>query len=303
MAKVIFELPLKVEDENDPKAPKSPVILTHEANFCVTFFQGCAMWKRDINCKATDEEVKSLAEQTFFAVKTCEKYHSERLPIIFETWSQAALNIEYFSEVADSKYNTKVLPEVNKNTERGHCMKTEAILKYFYKNAKLKGWKWLVITDDDTIMGVHKLIEFLKCYNPSNMLGIGQRYGFRVAEGKYGYDYITGGGGMVFSQKMVHQMMKNDGKNCFCPKPDHPDDMHLAGACIANLGQTVVHSDRFHQARPEDYAKELLQHRDPISFHKFWNNDPLKIYAKYFKDTDENLRIYKYNKEKPHQEL
>ena len=303
LAKVIFSLPLKVADENNPKTPEPHVALTHESKFCVTFSEDCATWKKDVNCKATADEVNLLAEQTFFAVKTCKKYHSKRLPIIFDTWSKSALNIEYFSELAESKYLTKVLPEVDQNTERGHCLKTEAILKYFHRNAKLKNWKWLVITDDDTIMGVHKLLEFLKCYNPDKVLAIGQRYGFRVAQGKYGYDYITGGGGMVFSHKMVHEMMKDNGEYCFCPKPDHPDDMHLAGACIANLGQRVVHSDRFHQARPSDYTPELLRHRDPISFHKFWNNDPLSIYNKYFKESDENLRNYKYNKETPHQEL
>ena len=294
----------KKGDENESKNGKTPISLTNESKFCVKFSESCATWKKDSNCKATsDKEIILLAEQTLFAVKTCKKYHSERLPIIFETWSKSALNIEYFSEEADATYGTKVLPEVKSNTERGHCMKTEAILKYFNKNKKAKNWKWLVIADDDTILSVHKLLEFLKCYDPANTLAIGQRYGFRVAEGKYGYDYITGGGGMVFSHKMVKEMLKDNGAYCFCPKPDHPDDMHLAGACISNLGEVVVHSDRFHQARPQDYPPELLKYRDPISFHKFWNNDPIKVYKTYFKNADQKLKDYKYNKEIRHEEL
>ena len=79
--------------------------------------------------------------------------------------------------------------------------------------------------------------------------------------------------------------------------------MHLAGACIANLGRVVVHSDRFHQARPEDYPPELLQHRDPISFHKFWNNDPISTYKKYFKKADEFLKDLKSNRQNRHEEL
>ena len=91
-----------------------------------------------------------------------------------ETWSNAVVNIEYFSEEVEEKYNTKVLPEVKKNTERGHCMKTLAILKYFNKNKEANRWKWLVIADDDTIMSVQKMLEFLKCYNPEAPLAIGQ---------------------------------------------------------------------------------------------------------------------------------
>ena len=298
LAKVINTLPVK-----NSKDEKSSVILNHEDAFCVKQSKDCATWKVDVNCQTTQEEVYKLAEETLFAVKTCKKYHSERLPIIMETWSKAALNIEYFSEEVEEKFGTKVLPEVKKNTERGHCMKTEAILKFFNKNRESKGWKWLVIADDDTIMSVQKMLEFLKCYIPENPLAIGQRYGFRVAEGNYGYDYITGGGGMVFSHNMVHEMMKDDGAHCHCPRPDHPDDMHLAGVCIANLGLTIVHSDRFHQARPDDYSPDLLRDRDPISFHKFWNNDPLNVYKKYFKESDETLKTYKYNKVTRHQEL
>ena len=296
---------MKKSKQDESKDATSRVVLNHEDAFCVKPSKGCATWKADTGCNPSQEDVIKLAEETLFAIKTCKKYHSERLPIIMETWSKAALNIEYFSEEAEDKYGTKVLPEVKKNTERGHCMKTEAILKYFNKNRETKGWKWLVIADDDTIMSVQKMLEFLKCYNPEKSLAIGQRYGFRVAEGKYGYDYITGGGSMVFSHNMVENMLKDNGNGprCYCPRPDHPDDMHLAGVCIANLGLTVVHSDRFHQARPDDYSPDLLKDRDPISFHKFWNNDPLKVYKKYFKESDETLKAYKYNKLTRHQEL
>ena len=300
---MINSFPIKTSAENESKEEKSQVVLNHDDKFCVKPSEGCSTWKADVSCNPTQEEVNALAERTLFAVKTCKKYHSERLPIILETWSKAAINIEYFSEEVEEKYGTKVLPEVKKNTERGHCMKTEAILKYFDRNKEANRWQWLVIADDDTIMSVQKMLEFLKCYKPEEPLAIGQRYGFRVAEGKYGYDYITGGGGMVFSHKMVQEMLKDNGARCHCPRPDHPDDMHLAGVCIANLGLTIVHSDRFHQARPDDYSPDLLKDRDPISFHKFWNNDPLNVYKKYFKQADETLKTYKYNKETRHQEL
>lgn len=38
------------------------------------------------------------------------------------------------------------------------------------------------------------------------------------------------------------------------------------------------------QARPEDYARDLLAHQVPISFHKHWNIDPIAVFNKWLKD-------------------
>ena len=104
----------KKGDENEFKNGKTPISLTNESKFCVKFSEGCATWKKNSNCKATsDKEIILLAEQTLFAVKTCKKYHSDRLPVIFETWSKAAVNIEYFSEVSDVKFGTTVFSSFN----------------------------------------------------------------------------------------------------------------------------------------------------------------------------------------------
>ena len=62
-------------------------------------------------------------------------------------------------------------------------------------------------------------------------------------------------------------------------------------------------SPLFHQARPEDYAPDLLDYRDPISFHKFWNTDPMKIYNKWFRQADQKLKAFKENLKNSHDEL
>ena len=78
--------------------------------------------------------------------------------------------------------------------------------------------------------------------------------------------------------------------------------MHL-GICMAKLKIPIVHSSMFHQARPEDYPPEYLRYLDPISFHKFWNTDPLKIYENWFRQADQNLKAYKQDMNKSHDEL
>lgn len=45
----------------------------------------------------------------------------------------------------------------------------------------------------------------------------------------------------------------------------------------------------FAQARPQDYAKELLQLNAPISFHKFWHLDPWLVYRRWFYEQDRKL--------------
>lgn len=206
------------------------------------------------------------------------------MPVVQETWGRSALNVEYFSEIADPKYKTRTLPNV-KNTDKGHCKKTQSIIEYFHQKAPELGWKWLVIADDDTILSPAKMLALLKCYDDDGkeMIHLGQRYGFNIATGNYGYDYITGGGGMIFNFALVNKIVKTQ-KFCSCPRDDSPDDMHF-GACLSNLAIALVHNPKFHQGRPEDYHPDLFV-QDPVSFHKFWNTDPRKTYDRFFRESD-----------------
>ena len=291
------------EEEETLQNQHSGAALIDDRRLCTTFSEGCGTWISEKDVTASNTESIYLAKRTFFAVKTCKKHHKERLPIISETWGKSALNIEYFSEVKSKRYNTTLLPEVYQNTEKGHCLKTHAILKYFERYAAKNGWKWLVITDDDTILGVQNLFNLLQHYNPNNALLIGERYGYLLSKEKLGFDYLAGGAGMVFSAKMVKDMLQENGKYCSCPKPDEHDDMFLAGSCIKLIQKSILHNDRFHQNSPSAYSSKVLENKDQISFHKFrtidpdhgtfdWNN-PKETYKKYFMESDKFLKSYK----------
>jgi len=88
----------------------------------------------------------------------------------------------------------------------------------------------------------------LACYDPTQPIFIGERYGYGMNTGG-GYPYITGGGGMLFSKAAVKAW--KDG-NCNCPAPNSPDDM-MIGMCMVNMEVPIVHRNNFHQARPDDY--------------------------------------------------
>ncbi|KAJ6662329.1 hypothetical protein lerEdw1_012493 [Lerista edwardsae] len=203
------------------------------------------------------------------AVKTCSKFHKERIPIVKKTWGGEAALIEYYSDRAEHSIPTIDLGVPN--TERGHCAKTFAILGKFL-NYSPSTIPWLVIVDDDTLISISRLRKLLSCYDPSEPVILGERYGYGLGSG--GYSYITGGGGMVFSREAVRKLFYS---KCKCYSNDAPDDM-VIGMCFSGLGLAVTHSPLFHQARPMDYPKDYLSHQVPISFHKHWNVDPVKVY-------------------------
>ncbi|KAJ4935310.1 hypothetical protein JOQ06_016846, partial [Pogonophryne albipinna] len=214
-------------------------------------------------------------EDIFVAVKTCRKFHSERVPVIKKTWEKDAFFLEYYSDHADP-----AIPTINlgvPNTERGHCGKTFAILQRFLTSS-VPNTKWLLVVDDDTLISLSRLQVLLSCYHPSEPVCLGERYGYGLSQG--GYSYITGGGGMVFSREAVVQLLNS---GCKCYSNDAPDDMVL-GMCLNAIGLPVTHSALFHQARPEDYARDFLAHQVPISFHKHWNIDPIAVFNKWLKD-------------------
>ncbi|XP_003913783.1 beta-1,3-glucosyltransferase isoform X2 [Papio anubis] len=217
-------------------------------------------------------------EDIFVAVKTCKKFHGDRIPIVKQTWESQASLIEYYSD-----YTENSIPTVDlgiPNTDRGHCGKTFAILERFLNRSQDKT-AWLVIVDDDTLISISRLQHLLSCYDSDEPVFLGERYGYGLGTG--GYSYITGGGGMVFSREAIRRLLAS---KCRCYSNDAPDDMVL-GMCFSGLGIPVTHSPLFHQARPVDYPKDYLSHQVPISFHKHWNIDPVKVYFTWLAPTEE----------------
>ncbi|XP_015445760.1 beta-1,3-glucosyltransferase isoform X2 [Pteropus alecto] len=218
-------------------------------------------------------------EDIFVAVKTCKKFHGDRIPIVKQTWAGQASHIEYYSDHADSSIPTVDLGVPN--TDRGHCGKTFAILERFL-NLSHDKIAWLVIVDDDTLISIPRLQRLLSCYDADGPVLLGERYGYGLGAG--GYSYVTGGGGMVFSREAVRRLLSSQ---CRCHSNDAPDDMVL-GMCSSGLGIPVTHSPLFHQARPVDYPEAYLSHQVPVSFHKHWNIDPVKAYITWLAPGEED---------------
>lgn len=203
-----------------------------------------------------------------------------------------------FSNVANATIPTIATGVLNTNT--GHCEKTIKILRLVEDeldtNKSLSNQiNWLVLADDDTLLSVYQLAKHLSCYQPDADLYLGERYGYMLLDDVQSYNYITGGGGLVLSRSTLSKLAAS----CQCPSISSPDDMILA-ACLSQFGVTATHSPLFHQARPIDYPPAAID-SNTISFHKYWQIDPLAVYRQWFKAADDNLHRIKNRSNQRHQ--
>ncbi|KAK6049727.1 hypothetical protein COOONC_12767, partial [Cooperia oncophora] len=81
-----------------------------------------------------------------------------------------------------------------------HCGKTFVILKRFVdlldSDTDSRKFSWLLISDDDTLISIPRLLRLLSCYDNNEKIIIGERYGYGFSSfGATGYDYPTGGAG------------------------------------------------------------------------------------------------------------
>nr|XP_043897178.1 beta-1,3-glucosyltransferase-like isoform X2 [Solea senegalensis] len=219
------------EEGKGPKLTAVPEFCTESRDDCATTFTTYLP-----NC---GEPISK--KDVFVAVKTWQRFHSERVPVVKATWEKDAEILEYYSDVADASIPTISLGVPN--TERGHCGKTFAILRRFLSEAVPKT-DWLLIVDDDTLISLPRLRRLLRCYDPREAVSLGERYGFGLV--RNGYSYITGGGGIVLSRVAVSRLLSS---GCRCYSDDAPDDMVL-GRCLTSLGVPITHSPLFHQIWP-----------------------------------------------------
>lgn len=275
-----YELAQVIYGDDESPGP----LLTPDLSFCVVSGDNCATYPRQFDlCGSAIPE-----ESIYFAVKTFSGFHSTRARVVKKTWGRHVTNLMFYSDKEDQS-----LPAINTgvpNSKTGHCTKTVTILKKVVEKVEnMPNVAWIFLADDDTILGVQRLCEVLSCYRGgSDITVIGERYGYGYGKKETaakGYDYITGGGGTVLSVGAARLLSR-----CACAGPSAPDDMTL-GACAAHrLNLTLTHSPLFHQARPQDYAREVLARDRPVSFHRHSSPEPMRVYSTWFHHDDSAIK-------------
>ncbi|GFS77355.1 beta-1,3-glucosyltransferase [Nephila pilipes] len=248
------------------------VKMIHEPHLCLRKnIDACATW---IMGEIPDCGPSISSKKVFVAVKTCKKFHKDRVKVLKNTWGSDVENLLLFSDAEDKSIPTIQLNV--KNVDVGHCEKTLTILKFFDNIDIL--YDWLIIVDDDTLLSFQRLRKLLPCYNSTDDIVIGERYGYSISN-SYGYNYPTGGSAIIFSRPILEKLVTH----CQCPSIDSPDDM-IIGVCLKTLNVALTHSPFFHQARPTDYSPQFLAPMKHISFHKHWMIDPYDVYREWLQD-------------------
>lgn len=65
---------------------------------------------RQLQSFSRPQQVHTSGAHIYFAIKTCAKFHKERIPIIERTWAPDAGGMEqrkYYSDVAGKRHNTE----------------------------------------------------------------------------------------------------------------------------------------------------------------------------------------------------
>lgn len=259
-------------------ASKLGVELTDKKDtFCTKKKPDCASWVTSRSRLRTSGNLTS--KEVIIGVKTVDKFHSSRIPLIHEFWgAQSQAEVMYlsnqdFSDVPGANvvnltpdFGGMVDPSKESTKQgSGHCTKMVAILKYFSRHHP--GKRWYVVTDDDTLLNVPQLLEVLGSHDDSKPLYIGERYGWSHREEHDGTNYITTGGGMALSAAALATL--DSCKECVCRAPNAPDDMTL-GSWFTSLRVPVIHEEGFHQSEPHNYHPQILRYSDkPISFHRY----------------------------------
>lgn len=246
-------------------------------SFCIQQRPDCSTWvlQRDWHRATSGLHAKDVV----IAVKTVEKFHSSRLQHIQHFWAaQSPSEVLYLSNanydgvvgatVVDlsPEFGSAVDPKIESTKQgSGHCAKMEALLKYLSRHRP--GRRWYVVTDDDTLLNVPRLLKVLNSHNDSQAVYLGERYGWAHREKYPGTNYITTGGGMALSGPALKLLQACSA--CTCRSPNAPDDMTL-GSWFAGLDVEPTHEEGFHQAEPHNYHPDVLASADPaVSFHRF----------------------------------
>ncbi|CAJ1411350.1 unnamed protein product [Effrenium voratum] len=241
--------------------------------FCAQFGPGCSTWVRRLDVFRSSFQLK--AEQVVIAVKTVEKFHSVRLPLLREFWTDdSEVEVLFLSntggdpKVVDLSKEFGDMVDPSKESTKhgsGHCTKMQAILRYLHKYRPNK--RWYVVTDDDTLVNVPRLLRVLDSHDDTQAVYLGERYGWSHMQDREGTNYITTGAGMALSARALAELLGCG--SCSCRSPDAPDDMSM-GSWFRALHVQPTHEEGFHQSEPHNYHKELLAASDPaVSFHRY----------------------------------
>ncbi|KXJ71725.1 hypothetical protein RP20_CCG019842 [Aedes albopictus] len=139
--------------------------LTPVTYFCAAAAERCAIYAKQNHppVASRDEHAAEVTSSSIlFAVKTCEKFHAERVPVLLHTWARYVQHLRLYSDIGDASIPT--IATSIPNTSIGHCAKTLEILQLvqeeMFRNRTLVDVRWIMLVDDDTILRLSEKPHF-----------------------------------------------------------------------------------------------------------------------------------------------
>ncbi|KOB77073.1 putative Beta-1,3-glucosyltransferase [Operophtera brumata] len=257
-------------------------LLTPDLSFCMVSGDNCATYPKQFET---------------CVIKTWSGFHETRAGVVKRTWGQHVTNLQFYSDKDGYDYITGgggTVFSVRAAESQSRCVcvglsvPDDMTLCYDYITGG-GGTVFIVRAAESqsrcVCVGLSVPDDMTLCYDYITGGG-GTVFSVRAAESQSRcvcvglsvpddmtlcYDYITGGGGTVFSVRAAESQSR-----CVCVGLSVPDDMTLGECATHRHNVSVTHSSLFHQARPQDYAREVLAQDRPVSFHRHSSPGPLK---------------------------
>jgi len=262
--------------------------------------------RRDRIVKRPDNNDRSVAlDDIFITVKTSDKYHMTRLPLILRTWFTLARNQTYFftdqeDELFQSLTNNHM---VNTNcSSTHHRQDLSCKMGYEFDAYIASGKKWWCHFDDDNYVNVKQLVKLLQEHDWRNNTYLGKASVLEPFVSMYKgsslkFWFATGGAGFCISYPLAQLMRPwcSNGKFLEISNEMQTTDDCTLGFIITNkLKVNLSQCSLFHSHLE---PLQLIQDKDlgeQISFsysisHKRRNT---VLLDKYFNETYDPTRFF-----------
>lgn len=223
-----------------------------------------------------------IFESLFISVKTTQKFHTNRLNLILETWfNEAPQQTYFFSDAEDSVVQNRSGNHlINTGCSSSHSRKSLSCkmsveLETFIKH---NDKRWFCHFDDDNYVNVYQLVKLLEDYNPQDDWYLGRistNIPIIVPDKKkkknISFWFATGGAGFCLSRSLVSRMTPYIAGGQFITIGDDirlPDDVTLGYIVdyLLNVPVTVIHKFHSHLEPMKSISHDKLAQQISLSY-------------------------------------
>ena len=208
-------------------------------------------------------EYTNDSKQIYFAIKTTQRFHDNRLDLMMKTWIPFVQEqVFIFTDTDKPIKNFSDSHVINTKCSLGHGVEALSCkmgfeFDYFIKSNK----RWFCHVDDDTYVIVNQFLQMLDGFNSSENWYIGKNsmnHTFKVR--KTAFWFATGGAGFCISRHLAEKMVPHAAEGGFLSiskRVGIADDVTIGYIIshILNVNLTIVEEMHSHYERLSEIKK------------------------------------------------